>query len=119
MEPKNVVTRYAEEGLNGELVSDVRLRQRDGFLRAAFPDLELHPRVIIGEGALVAGHFSARGTHLGLYHGVPPSGRRWEAACTAVYRVADGRIADAWVTWDQLALLEQLGAIERAATVSA
>jgi predicted ester cyclase len=119
MEPKSVVARYAEGGLNGELVSDVRLRQRDGFLRAAFPDLELRPRLLVAEGALVAGHFTARGTHLGLFQGVPPTGRRWEAACTAAYRVAGGRIADAWVTWDQLALLEQLGAVERVATVSA
>lgn len=119
MEPKSVVERYVEEGLSAGLVSDVRLRQRDGFLRAAFPDLELRPRLVVAEGELVAGHFAARGTHLGLFQGVPATGRRWEAACTAVYRVADGRIADAWVTWDQLALLEQLGAVERVATVSA
>jgi predicted ester cyclase len=119
MEPKSVVTLYAEQGLNGELVSDVRLRQRDGFLRAAFPDLEFRPRLLVAEGALVAGHFAARGTHLGLFQGVPATGRRWGTACTAVFRVAEGRIAEAWVTWDQLALLEQLGAVERVATVSA
>ncbi len=119
MGPKSVVTRYATEQLNGELIADVRVRQRDASLRAAFPDLELRPRVLVAEGYLVACYFVARGTHVGLFDGVPATGRRWEAACAAIYRVEGDRIADAWVIWDQLALLEQLGAVERVATVSA
>ena len=119
MGPKSIVERYAAEALNGELVSDVRLRQRDASLRAAFPDLELRPLLLVAEGDLVAGHFAARGTQLGLFQGVPPTGRRFDVACTAVFRVEDHRIAVALVTWDQLALLEKLGAVERVATVSA
>ena len=46
-------------------------------------------------------------------------GNAWDAPCTAVYRVESGRIAEAWVNWDLLALMEQVGAVERVQTVSA
>jgi steroid delta-isomerase-like uncharacterized protein len=124
MTPKRVVERYLAEVLGGdrsadELVSGAELRQRVDALRRAFPDLEIETIALLGEDDLVAGHLVGRGTHLGVYQGVPPTGHTWEARCTAVYRVEDGRIADAWVTWDQLSLLEQLGAVERVQTVSA
>ena len=126
MTPKQVVRRFVDEVLNGarpgsadELVSSDELLQRVERLRSAFPDLEVETRLLLGESDLVAGHFVGRGTHAGLFQGVPATGRSWEAACTAVYRVEDGQIADAWVTWDQLALMEQLAAVQRVATVSA
>jgi len=70
-------------------------------------------------GDRVAAHFVARGTHHGLFNGEPPTGNEWEARCTAIYRVEEDRIAEAWVTWDLLALMEQLDAIERVQTISA
>ena len=64
---------------------------------------------LIAEDDLVAGHFVGRGTQIrALLNGVPPSGRSWEARATAIYRVETGRIAEAWVNWDQLSLMEQL-----------
>lgn len=102
-----------------ELLANSELERRTNHLRSAFPDLEIEMYVLFAGDDLVGCHFAGRGTHLGLFQGVPPTGRSWEARCTAVYQVADGRIADAWMTWDQLALMEQLGAVERVATVSA
>ncbi len=126
MESKAVVERYLAEVLNGarpetarELISDESLRQRvAGFLKA-FPDVAVTTDLLFAEGDLVAGHFRGRGTHEGLFNGVPATGREWDARCTAIYRVEDGRIAEAWVSWDLLSLIEQLGGIERARTVSA
>lgn len=126
MTPRRIVDRYLAECLNEgrpdaaeELVASSELKQRSERLRRAFPDLEVRTIVLLGEHDLVAGHFTARGTHLGLYQGVPPTGRRCETSWTAVYRIEDGRISDAWVTWDQLSLMEQLAAVQRVATVSA
>lgn len=125
-EPKAVVERYLAEVLNGarpetagELISDESLRQRVAGFRTAFPDVEVTTDVLLAEGDLVAGHFRGRGTHEGLFYGVPATGREWNARCTAIYRVEGGRIAEAWVSWDLLSLIEQLGGIERARTVSA
>ncbi|HWQ24868.1 MAG TPA: ester cyclase [Gaiellaceae bacterium] len=127
MAAREVVDRYLAEAFAGggtaeageRLIASETLRQRVASMRSAFPDLELETLVLLAEGDLVACHGVGRGTHLGLYQGVPATGRSWEARCTAVYRVEGERIADAWVTWDTLALLEQLGAVTRAGTVSA
>jgi steroid delta-isomerase-like uncharacterized protein len=126
MEPREVIEQYIADVLNDDvpgaaeaLISDESFRLRVVRLREAFPDLEVTPDVLLAEGDLVAAHFTARGTHHGLFNGVPPTGNEWEARCTAIYRVEDGRIAEAWVTWDLLSLMEQLDAVERVQTVSA
>jgi steroid delta-isomerase-like uncharacterized protein len=126
MTPKQVVEAYLAEVLGGqdvgsadELISSDELLRRSLALRRAFPDLQVEPVLLLAEGGFVASHVLARGTHLGLFQGVPATGRAWEARCTAVYRVERERIAEGWVTWDYLALMEQLGAIERVSTVSA
>lgn len=125
-QPRAVVERYVAEVLNAgapdtlrELVADPSLRQRVAAFGTAFPDLEVSTHLLLAEADLVAGHFTGRGTHRGPFNGVPPTGRRWDARCTAIYRVAAGQIVEAWVMWDHLALMEQLGAIERVRTVSA
>ena len=127
MTPRQVVETFLTEVLGGtddtvpveELVASPELRQRVSRLRSAFPDLEVETVVLLADADLVACHLVARGTHLGLHQGVPPTGKAVAAHCTAVYRVEAGRIAEAWVTWDNLSLLEQLDAIARVATVSA
>lgn len=126
MTPRDVVKRYLSEVLGGarpeaaeELLANDELERRTNRLRNAFPDLEIETHVLLAEDDLVAAHLVGRGTHRGLYQGVPATGRTWEARCTAVYRVEGTRIAEAWVTWDTLLLMERLGAVERVATVSA
>lgn len=126
MKPTEIVSQYLENVLGGgeeiaasKFVSSPELRQRTLHLRDAFPDMEVETSALLAEGSTVAAHFVARATHEGVFQGVPPTGLEWEASCTAIFRVADGRIAEAWMTWDSLALLEQLGAVERVETVSA
>lgn len=114
-----VLNGEADEASARELISDVEFRTRVASFRKAFPDLAVETRVLLAEGDLVAGHFVGRGSHQALFQGVPATGERWEAHCSAVYRVESGRIAAAWVNWDLLSLLEQLGAVERVRTVSA
>ena len=125
-ETKQVVERYLTEVLAGGgetdpavLISSAELRQRVARFRTAFPDLEVEAGHVLAADGLVAVHLVGRATHQGLFQGAPPTGRSWEATCTAIYHVAGGRIADAWVNWDLLTLMEQLGAVERAQTVSA
>jgi steroid delta-isomerase-like uncharacterized protein len=120
-----VVERFLGEVLNGhdlvaleELVADDTLKQRVRLFLAAFPDLEVEKNLIVSDGHLVAVNLTGRGTHEGTFQGVPPSGRRWAATCSAFFRIEDDRIADAWVNWDLLGILEQLGGVRRAETAS-
>ena len=39
----------------------------------------------------------------------PATGKRMESECAGIFRIDDGRIAELWVTWDNLAGLAQLG----------
>jgi predicted ester cyclase len=119
------VERFVAEVLNGhdvgaldDVVADETFKQRARLLLEAFPDLEVTTNLIVAEGDLVAVNLVGRGTHKGMFQGVPPTGRRWAATCSAFFRVADGRIADAWINWDELGILEQIGGVRRADTAS-
>jgi predicted ester cyclase len=111
-----VVERYVKEVLNrhdlgalDELVADETLKQRVRLFLEAFPDLAVEPNLVVADGELVAVNLIGHGTHQGIFQGVPPTGRRWAATCSAFYRVEGGQIADAWVNWDVLGILDQLG----------
>jgi len=125
-EPKVVVERFLSEVLNEAnpesavdlIANETFLRHNDRF-RVAFPDARVTTNRVLEEGNLVAVHLTGRGTHLGIFQGCPPTGCEWTATCTAIYRVDAGRIADAWMNWDWLAVMEQLRCIERVETVSA
>jgi predicted ester cyclase len=125
-EAKQVVRCYLADVLNDRdaeaaqrLIANETLRQRVAAFTTAFPDLGVATEELIGEGDLVAAHCIGHGTHLGVFEGCPPTGLEWTARCTAIYRVRAGQIVDFRVNWDLLALMEQLGCIQRVATVSA
>ncbi len=123
---RRVVERFLVDVVNDEMpgaasvvVADEMLRRRVESFRTAFPDLRVTIDRVLAQDAMVAVHLVGSGTQLGAFQGCSPTGRTWEATCSAIYRVADGRIAESWVNWDLLSILEQLGCIERAATASA
>lgn len=125
-DPRSVVKRYVSEVLvggdepaAGRLIANEPFRQRVRTFRKAFPDLAVEPELLFAERDLVAMRATARATHLGTFQGVPPTGRSWSATCTALYRVRGGAIVDAWVQWDVLGILEQIGAVRRAGVATA
>lgn len=80
-------------------------------LRAAFPDLQLTVEDIIAEGDKVMVRYTGRGTHKGVFLGIPPTGKAVKWAGINIYRVADGKTAETWQLADTLGVLRQLGAI--------
>jgi predicted ester cyclase len=71
---------------------------------------------VIAEGDWVAVQWSMRGTHTGdfahpTFGSAPASGKSIQMTYMDHYRIAGGRIAEAWETRDALALLQQLGVI--------
>lgn len=125
-DPRTVITQYVTQVLAGgdaqaakRLIANEPFRQRVHAFRTAFPDVSVEPELLIAEGDLVALRATGRGTHLGTFQGVAPTGRSWTATCTALYRVRGGAIVDAWVQWDVLAILEQIGGVRRAGAATA
>jgi predicted ester cyclase len=82
-------------------------------VRAAIPDIAPTVDQAVAEGDLVAVRITARGHHTGAPFppGIPAAGRAIEWREQHIYRVADGRIVEHWAVFDNLAILQQLGAI--------
>jgi steroid delta-isomerase-like uncharacterized protein len=124
---KEVVERFYREAISGrdaeacdrllteDFVHNGEARGREGqkaaveYFLAAFPDLEHEVLLILGEDDLVAAHQRWAGTHGGEFLGFAASGRRVEFTSTAILRVADGLIAEAWDELDSGAIAAQLG----------
>jgi steroid delta-isomerase-like uncharacterized protein len=79
--------------------------------QAAFPDLTHTVEDQVAEGDRVVTRSTNRGTHRGELMGLPPTGRSFTGTGINLVRVADGRIAEEWVVFDALGMLQQLGAI--------
>jgi steroid delta-isomerase-like uncharacterized protein len=77
--------------------------------RAAFPDLTWEVDFILTEGDLVAGRWTAGGTHLGPWAGTEPSGRSVRFSGINVFRFDEGKVVELWNHRDDLGLMEQLG----------
>jgi predicted ester cyclase len=87
--------------------------------------LELPPNMpeadsagFIAEGDRVVARWSAKGTHLGPFQGipaehmVPPTGKPVSFGATDIYRMVDGKVAEEWNTIEQLDLMVQIGALK-------
>ena len=91
---------------------------RDGLksfvraLRQGIPDLSCPVEEVVAEGDRVAGRFSLRGTHGGTLLGIPATGKRVNVGVMVIARFdAAGTWVEDWASWDQLGLLQQVGAI--------
>lgn len=80
-------------------------------LRAAFPDLHFTDAEYIAEADKVASSFTMRGTHLGDFRGIPPTGQEVAILGVHIFRIAGGRVNDILVSTDTLGLLQQLGVL--------
>lgn len=78
----------------------------------AFPDMEYRLEEILAEGDLVACRWTVAGTHEGEFEGVPPTGEAVEIPASGLMRVDDGQITEAWLTYDRLGLMQQLGVVD-------
>jgi len=76
----------------------------------AFPDVRFTIVDQVAEGDKVATIKTARGTHLGEFMGVGPTGREIELPVIDVFRVAEGKLVEHWGAWDNLRFLQQIGA---------
>jgi len=86
-------------------------KQAVTMFRTAFPDLRYAVEDQIEEDGKVVTRFTAHGTHLGPLWGIQPTGRQVVYTGIDISRVEGGRIVEAWVSYDSLGLLQQLGAV--------
>lgn len=127
---KDLVRRFYAEAINErdldavnrllavDFVHDGEVRGRIGQRAAveafldAFADLRHEILLLLAEDDLVAAHQRWSGTHTGPFAGMEATGREVSFTSTAVLRIADGFIAEAWDQVDVAGLMAQLTAPE-------
>jgi len=94
---------------------DVDVRSREQFIEylkndaAVFPDSKQTAQYLVAEDDKVAFLITYEGTQEGQMGPFPPSHKKMRIDVAGVFRVRDGKLAELWVTWDNLATLMQLG----------
>jgi len=73
-----------------------------------FPDYTFELLDLVAEGDRVVARMPWTGTHTGPVLDLPPSGRRVSVDEIVIFRVAGGRIVEAWEVWDEHAMRRQL-----------
>lgn len=129
---KQTITRFAEVAQSGDYTvfdevmlenlvrhsqatPELNIRSREEFKdfdRAnlkVFPDQKIIIERMVAEGDYVAVWARYVGTQKGQMGPFPPSGKVMDIDFGAVFRFEEGKIAEIWVTWDNMAALAQLG----------
>ena len=95
----------------GQAAGFAGLKQVLGMFRAGFPDLQVTVEDVLAEGDKCLLRLRARGTHNGAFLGIPPTGKPVDFPAMDLYRLADGKIVEAWHLEDLLTMMMQVGAI--------
>jgi steroid delta-isomerase-like uncharacterized protein len=73
-----------------------------------FPDVKHGIEDLVIEGDRVVTRWRGVGHHRGTYAGIAPTGRGIDYTGITIFRIADGRIAEAWVNAEMPELLASL-----------
>jgi predicted ester cyclase len=132
---KQIIRRYFDEvhnGRNYQLIDDLAaadyrehnplpgqregregLKDRDRMLHTNL-DVRFEVEDIVAEGDKVVVRWRNRGTHIGEFLGMPPTGKSFSIEGINIYRVQGGQIVEGWDVVDVFGQLLQLGLIPAA-----
>lgn len=86
-------------------------RRAIGMYRSAFPDSHVIFEDLIESGDIVVGRWSATATHTGQLPGVAPTEKPIAIGGITIYRIAEGKIIEAWEQLDMLGMWQQIGVV--------
>ena len=97
-------------GLGEDMHGPAGFKPFHSSYRSAFPDvIQVHD--VVAEGGMVAARWSGTGTHQGDGLGFAATGKVvWFNGMTFV-RVEEGKVVEGWNVFDQMGMLQQLGAV--------
>ena len=96
---------------NGQPIGREGFRQFVTAVRTAFPDIHFTVEDTVVEGDKVVIRYTGRGTHQGAFAGIPATGKHVQFPGIDIFRIANGQMAEEWLMYDQLGLLQQIGAL--------
>lgn len=92
------------------LLLDGQKQRIAGFL-SAFPDVQIIVEDVFAEDNFVIFRSTMRGTHLGVFQGIEPTGKPIAVSLIDIIRVEHGKFVEHWGGPDVFDLLKQLGAV--------
>lgn len=96
---------------NGQPIGREGFKQFVTIVRSAFPDLRFTIDDMVGESDKLAVRYTGQGTHQGEFSGILATGKPVTIRGIDMFRVANGKIAEEWLSFDQLGMLQQMGVI--------
>jgi predicted ester cyclase len=80
-------------------------------MRSAFSDIKATSDQAIESGDMACARTTITGKHTGEFMGVPASDKTFEIESIDIIRIEDGKCAEHWGVTDNMALMQQIGAI--------
>jgi len=80
-------------------------------IRTSFPDGHFGIEDQIAEGDKAVTRWTFHGTHKADFAGIPATGKQVTFSAINIHRIVGGKIQDAWLKWDTLGFMQQLGVI--------
>ena len=97
--------------LVAQYVTDESLIRHIEDFERSFPGYDLELEETVAEGDMVALRAVFSGVHQDEFQGIPATSREVNLPVMLMYRIANGKIAQFWMSADSLSLLQQLGAV--------
>ena len=72
------------------------------MVRTGFPDISVAIEDLVAEEDKVAVRTTWRGTHLGEYEGIAPTGKQVTRTMIQIFHVRDGKLLEEWVEGENL-----------------
>jgi steroid delta-isomerase-like uncharacterized protein len=81
------------------------------MMHTAFPDLQWTVAELVAEGDKVASYNIWRGTHQGVFLGIPPTGKRVTVPSMVFDYYVDGKLKESRILMNLMSLMQQLGVV--------
>lgn len=104
-----ITTDFVQHTPSGDVKGYEAFKQYVTAFRTAFPDLHFTIVSSIDKGDKVDIYWSSTGTHKGEFLGIAVTGKHITLQGITVTRFAGKKLAENWLYWDRLSMLEQLG----------
>ena len=78
------------------------------FIPTFFSDLRIEIDFLLAEGDRVDCHFVALFKHTGEFAGIAPTGNQLRIPAVSTFRIAGGKLAEAWEIYDSGDMLRQM-----------
>lgn len=86
------------------------IKQGSMGLHKTFPGFKGERLDVFGEGDRVVVRWSLSGTHQGEFMGIPATNKPFTLTGTTIYKLAGGKVVEAWYAADMMGFYAQIGA---------